>query len=91
MGKVTVNPAVTETKVVEVSPATYTLELNEQEFTALMVLVGMLGGEPKGIRNDVLTPLWRSVFSKKFTEDYAFGQGNLYTDYRKQIKGDIYV
>ena len=44
MGKVTINPAVTETKVVEVSPATYTLELNEQEFVAIMVLVGMVGG-----------------------------------------------
>ena len=84
MGKVTINPAVTETKVVEVSPATYTLELNEQEFVALMVLVGIsLGGEPKGIREDVLTPLWDSVFSKKFLEDYAFGQRKLYDDYRK--------
>ena len=91
MAKVTINPAVTETKVVEVSPATYTLELNEQEFVALMVLVGMVGGEPEGIRNDVLTPLWKSVFSEKFKEDYAFGQGNLYTDYRKQIKGNIYT
>ena len=91
MAKVTIKPAVTETKVVEVSPATYTLELNEQEFTALMVLVGMVGGEPKGIRNDVLTPFWNSVFAKKFIEDYAFGQGNLYHDYRNQIKGSIYV
>ena len=56
-----------------------------------MVLVGMVGGEPKGIRNDVLTPLWNSVFSKKFIEDYAFGEGNLYHDYRSQIKGSIYV
>ena len=91
MAKVTIKPAVTETKVVEVSPATYTLELNEQEFTALMVLVGMVGGEPEGIRNDVLNPLWNSVFSEKFREDYIFGQGNLYTDYRNQIKGNIYT
>ena len=91
MGKVTINPAVTETKVVEVSPATYTLELNEQEFVALMVLVGAVGGEPEGIRNDVLSPLWDSVFSKKFLEDHAFGQRKLYDDYRKQIKGSIYV
>ena len=87
MAKVTINPAVTA----EVSPATYTLELNEQEFTALMVLVGMVGGEPKGIRNDVLNPLWDSAFSKKFTEDCASGQGKLYNNYRKQIKGDIYT
>ena len=91
MGKVTINPAVTETKVVEVSPATYTLELNEQEFVALMVLVGRVGGEPKGIRNDVLTPLWDSVFSKKFMEDYAFSKRKLYSNYRDQIKGDIYT
>ena len=91
MAKVTINPAVTETKVVEVSPATYTLELNEQEFTALMVLVGMVGGEPEGIRNDVLTPLWKSVFRKSFLDNYAFEQGNLYHDYRSQIKGSIYV
>ena len=92
MAKVTINPAVTETKVVEVSPATYTLELNEKEFVAIMVLVGMVGGEPEGIRNDVLNPLWDSVFSKKFVaEDYAFKGKSLYSDYRNQIKGSIYV
>ena len=91
MGKVTINPAVTETKVVEVSPATYILELNEQEFTALMVLVGMVGGEPEGIRNDVLNPLWHSVFSQKYVEDYAFTGETLYNNYRSQIKGSIYV
>ena len=91
MAKVTIKPAVTETKVVEVSPATYTLELNEQEFVAIMVLVGMVSGEPKGIRNDVLSPLWGSVFSEKFRGDYAFGQGKLYRDSREQIKGSIYV
>ena len=91
MGKVTIKPTVTETKVVEVSPATYTLELNEKEFVAIMVLVGMVGGEPEGIRNDALNPLWNSVFSKKFREDYASGQEKLYHDYRSQIKGSIYV
>ena len=91
MGKVTIKPAVIETKVVEVSPATYTLELNEKEFVAIMVLVGMVGGEPEGIRNDVLTPLWKSVFKQKFLEDYAFKGDTLHKDYRSQIKGDIYV
>ena len=91
MAKVTINPAVTETKVVEVSPATYTLELNEQEFTALMVLVGMVGGEPEGIRNDVLTPLWKSVFSQSFLDNYAFKGDTLHESYRNQIKGSIYV
>ena len=91
MAKVTIKPAVTETKVVEVSPATYTLELNEQEFVALMVLVGMVGGEPEGIRNDVLNPLWKSVFHKKFLENYAFKGDTLHDNYRNQIKGDIYT
>ena len=91
MGKVTINPAVTETKVVEVSPATYTLELNEQEFVAIMVLVGMVGGEPKGIRNDVLTPLWKSVFRQSYLDNYAFKGDTLHEDYRIQIKGDIYI
>ena len=91
MAKVTINPAVTKTKVVEVSPATYTLELSEQEFTAIMVLVGMVSGEPKGIRNDVLNPLWKSVFEQKFMDDSAFGQRELYNNYRNQIKGEIYV
>ena len=91
MAKVTINPAVTETKVVEVSPATYTLELNEQEFVALMVLVGMVGGEPEGIRNDVLTPLWKSVFSQSFLDNYAFKRDTLHESYRNQIKGEIYV
>lgn len=89
MAKVTISPA--ETKVVEVSPATYTLELNEQEFTAIMVLVGMVGGKLEGIRNDVLTPLWKSVFSQKYVEDYAFKGDTLYYNYRSQIKGEIYT
>ena len=38
--KMTVNPAVTETKVVEISPATYTLELSEKEIALLAGLVG---------------------------------------------------
>lgn len=91
MGKVTINPAVTETKVVEVSPATYTLELNEKEFVAIMVLVGTVGGEPEGIRNEVLSPLWNSVFKQKFLDDYASTEGSLYHNYRNQIKGNIYV
>ena len=91
MAKVTINPAVTETKVVEVSPATYTLELNEKEFVAIMVLVGMVGGGPEGIRNDVLNPLWNSVFSEKYKEDYLLGQGKLYKDYRNKIKGNIHT
>ena len=91
MAKVTIKPAVTKTTVVEVSPATYTLELNEKEFVAIMILVGMVGGEPEGIRNDVLTPLWKSVFEQKFVEDYAFKEGTLHNDYRNQIKGNIYT
>ena len=91
MGKVTIKPAVTETKVVEVSPATYTLELNEQEFVAIMILVGMVGGEPEGIRNDVLTPLWNSVFRQSYLDNYAFKGDTIHKDYRSQIEGDIYV
>lgn len=91
MAKVTINPAVTETKVVEVSPATYTLELNEQEFVALMVLVGMVGGEPEGIRNDVLNPLWNSVFEQSFIKNYAFKGDTLHNNYCNQIKGSLYV
>ena len=91
MAKVTIKPAVTETKVVEISPATYTLELNEQEFVALMVLVGMVGGEPEGIRNDALTPLWKSVFRQSYLDNYAFKGDTIHKDYCSQIKGDIYV
>ena len=91
MAKVTIKPAVTETKVAGVSPATYTLELNEQEFVAIMILVGMVGGEPKGIRNDVLTPLWKSVFRQSYLDNYAFKGDTIHKDYRSQIKGDIYV
>ena len=91
MAKLAISPAVTETKVVEVSPATYTLELNEQEFVALMILVGMVGGEPEGIRNDVLTPLWNSVFRQSYLDNYAFKGDTIHKDYRSQIKGGIYV
>ena len=56
-----------------------------------MVLVGMVGGVPEGIRDDVLTPLWKSVFRESFLDNYAFKGDTLHKDYRSQIKGDIYV
>lgn len=55
--KMTVNPAVTETKVVEISPATYTLELNEQEGALLAGLVGKVGGF-EGKYSSVVSKLW---------------------------------
>ena len=91
MAKLDYTPAVKETKVVEVSPATYNVTLNEKEFVALMVLVGLVGGEPKGIRDDVLTPLWDDIFSKKFMSEFAFKTDSLYDNYRNQIKGHIYT
>lgn len=82
MAKVTIKPPVV--KVVEA--ATYTLELNEKEFAALAVLVGSCYGKPEGtIREEVLTPLWDSVF-KKYYVDSMDDSDSLYQKYENQLR-----
>lgn len=94
MADLVINPAVTETKVVEVSPATYTVTLSEEEFTALMLLVGIVSGDSNNVFRQVLTPLWEQVFSEKYKTDIIYKTGvrkTLYETYREQIKGSLYV
>lgn len=47
MIEATYNPAVTETKLVEVAPATFTLKLNAEEMLMLTTLVGITTHGPK--------------------------------------------
>ena len=61
--KMTVNPAVTETKVVEISPATYTLELSEKEIALLASLVGKVAG-CRGRFSAVANKLWDDGLEK---------------------------
>lgn len=83
MAKVTIKPAVV--KVVEA--ATYTLELSEEEFAALAVLVGSCGGESEDTMwEEVLTPLWDSVFKKYFIDTGMGDSGSLYGKYNKQLR-----
>ena len=83
MAKVTIKPAVV--KVVEA--ATYTLELSEEEFAALAVLVGSCGGPPEGtIREEVLTPLWDSVFKKYYIDTSMGDSDSLYQKYENQLR-----
>lgn len=82
MAKVTIKPAVV--KVVE--DATYTLELSEEEFAALAVLVGTCNGEPKGnMREEALTPLWDSVFKDYYIDSGYGASGTLYGKYHNQL------
>ncbi len=60
-----VNPAVTETKVVEISPATYTITLTEKEAAVIASLIGNVNGskeESEFCR--VIDDLWSSGFNK---------------------------
>lgn len=83
MAKVTIKPAVV--KVVEA--ATYTLELSEEEFAALAVLVGTCNGEPKGnMREEVLTPLWDSVFKGYYVDSSRVASESLYQKYKNQLR-----
>ena len=60
-----VNPAVTETKVVEVSPATYTVTLTEKEAAVIASLIGGVNGSPdKSEFRRVINNLWESGFSE---------------------------
>lgn len=47
MIEATYNPAVTETKLVEVAPATFTLKLNADEMRMLTTLIGVTTHGPK--------------------------------------------
>lgn len=47
MIEATYNPAVTETKLVEVAPATFTLKLNADEMLMLTTLIGVTTHGPK--------------------------------------------
>ena len=47
MIEATYNPAVTETKLVEVAPATFTLKLNADEMLMLTTLIGVTSCGPK--------------------------------------------
>ena len=60
-----VNPAVTETKVVEVSPATYTITLTEKEAAVIASLIGAVNGslDDSEFRR-VINDLWGSGFHK---------------------------
>jgi len=63
MAKLTVNPAKTEVKVVEVSPATYTLELSEKEMVVLTTYVGNTCGNPSNSEfRRIVDKLWEDVF-----------------------------
>ena len=60
-----VNPAVTETKVVEVSPATYTVTLNEKEAAVIASLIGnVTGSKEESEFRRVTNDLWGDVFHK---------------------------
>lgn len=80
MAKVEITPAV----VAEISPATYTLHLNEKEFALISVLVGRVSGEPKNEARFIVSTLWESGLKK------AYGTPT-YSKYSKQIQGSIQV
>ena len=59
------NPAVTETKVVEISPATYTVTLTEKEAEVIASLVGSVTGpSDESEFRRVIDSLWESGFYK---------------------------
>lgn len=85
--KMTVNPAVTETKVVEISPATYTLELNEQEGALLAGLVGKVGGFG-GKYSSVVSKLWNDGLLQFRDSKYYPRQIELINDNTIKFIGD---
>lgn len=63
--KMTVNPAVTETKVVEISPATYTLELDKKEMIVLASFIGNTNGSPAESEfRQIVDKLWSGGFNR---------------------------
>ena len=60
-----VNPAVTETKVVEISPATYTVTLTEKEAVVIASLIGnVIGSKEESEFRKVTNDLWGGGFYK---------------------------
>ena len=69
-----VNPAVTETKVVEVSPATYTVTLTEKEAVVIASLVGnVTGSKEESEFRRVTNDLWGGGFHKFLYSKYFRG------------------
>ena len=69
--------------VTTVEPSTYTITLNEDEYMALMLLVGGLGGSPEGTIRELTDPLWTSIFEKKFIEKVLYRSGDFAKKYNK--------
>ena len=60
-----VNPAVTETKVVEISQATYTVTLTEKEAVVIASLIGnVIGSKEESEFRKVTNDLWDGGFYK---------------------------
>ena len=66
-----VNPAVTETKVVEISPATYTVTLTEKEAAVIASLIGgVIGQQRESEFRRVIDDLWASGFCKIWSSKF---------------------
>ena len=66
-----VNPAVTETKVVEISPATYTVTLTGKEAAVIASLIGAVYGPPdesefRRVTDDLWSGGFHEIYYSKF-------------------------
>jgi hypothetical protein len=78
---VTINPAVTETKVVEVKPRTITFTLNEQEAGILASIMGKVGGIGPN----------REITNRFYNEATDFLREDYYLKYKHLVYGDLTI
>ena len=78
MIEATYNPAVTETKLVEVAPATFTLKLNADEMLMLTTLVGVTTNGSKMC--DVYCSMLKGLRSTGLEDSNITHKGYVYSD-----------
>lgn len=69
----------------------YTIELDEEEFAVLAVLVGSITGG-KGELTKKVFNLWNSVFEKYYIQTYLYNTDNknsLYSKFKELYSGNI--
>lgn len=78
MIEATYNPAVTEIKLVEVAPATFTLKLNVDEMLMLTTLIGVTSCGPK--MYDVYCSMLECLRSVGLEDNNITSNGHAYSD-----------
>lgn len=91
MAKITENKGMVEVVVTKEVTTSYTLDLSEEEYVAMAVLVGSLSGG--GQLKDIVGSLWKDVFEKYYIKNVIESEDKgvdiLYNKLRKGLSSHV--